>query len=163
MSTHSPIRKERLERLAPADCWNFGELRLKEDKWKRVPSWLVRWASRTGTRYLCSARAALVSPTQNTVLFSSPYTFSIPVQAAVLGHLSLSLCLWFHRCISPITIYRHLQRQNSSIAPHNCIQYTFLAMLWFNSLWSQEPMLHFFEKTESKTWIDKAHLIKLPL
>jgi hypothetical protein len=62
---------------------------------KAVLPWLVRWTSHAGARDLCSALAALVGPVQN--IFSSPYTFSIPLQAgqsAVLGRLSLSMCLW---------------------------------------------------------------------
>jgi hypothetical protein len=61
---------------------------------KGVLSWLVP----AGTRGYCSDLAALVGPVQN--IFSSPYTFQFlcphrPVagQAAVLGRLSLSVCL----------------------------------------------------------------------
>ncbi len=62
---------------------------------KEVLSWFVRWACRVGTRYFYYAfLAALVDPVQNTL--------SIPLfpfaqqagQAAVLGRLSLSVCLW---------------------------------------------------------------------
>ncbi len=46
----------------------------------------------------CSALAALVDLVQN--IFSSLYTISIPLspsgQAAVLGRLFLSVCLWWH-------------------------------------------------------------------
>ncbi len=42
----------------------------------RVLPWLVRWARRAGTRYVCPALAALVGHIQNT-FFSSPYTISI--------------------------------------------------------------------------------------
>ncbi len=67
---------------------------------KEVLPGLVRWACRAGTRYFCSALAALVGPVQN--VFSSPYINSnsfVPIvqqagQAAVFGRLSLSVCLW---------------------------------------------------------------------
>jgi hypothetical protein len=63
--------------------------------------YLVRWDCRAGTRDYCSALATLVGPVQN--IFSSSYTFSILLSpsaqqaglAAVLGRLSLSVCLWF--------------------------------------------------------------------
>jgi hypothetical protein len=63
---------------------------------KGVLSWLVRWASRAGTRDFCSSLAALVA--QNKIFFSSPvHYFSSFVQqagqAAVLGRLSLIVCL----------------------------------------------------------------------
>jgi hypothetical protein len=66
---------------------------------KGVLPWLVTWACRTGTRDFCPALAALVGPVQN--IFFIPYTISISLstspsklgKAAVLGHLSLSMCL----------------------------------------------------------------------
>jgi hypothetical protein len=65
-------------------------------------SWLVRWAGRAGTRYFCSALAALVGLVQN-IFFSTVHYFNafIPIaqqagQAAELGHLSLSVCLWLY-------------------------------------------------------------------
>ncbi len=65
---------------------------------KEVLSWLVRWAS---TRYYGSALAVLVGPYK--IFFphrTVHYLYSfVPIaqqagQAAVLGHLSLSVCLW---------------------------------------------------------------------
>jgi hypothetical protein len=67
--------------------------------YERVHPWLARRACRADTRDFCSALAALVSPVQ--------YIFFLPVhfnflsliaqqarQAAVLGRLSLGMCLW---------------------------------------------------------------------
>jgi hypothetical protein len=71
-------------------------------KW--VLPWLVRWACRAGIRDFCPALAALVSPIQN--IFTVHYFNSfVPIaqqagQAAVLGRLSLSLCLWSGRGVS---------------------------------------------------------------
>jgi hypothetical protein len=62
---------------------------------KEVLSWFVRWARRAGTRHFCSALvAALEGPVQNTI--SVPlFPFAQQAgQAAVLGRLSLSVCLW---------------------------------------------------------------------
>jgi hypothetical protein len=71
---------------------------------KGVLPWLVRWACRAGTRDFCPALAALVSPIQNifTVLCFNSF---VPIaqqagQAAVLGRLSLSLCLLSGRGVS---------------------------------------------------------------
>ena len=67
---------------------------------KRVLPWLIRWACRAGTRDFCSALAAQVGPVQN-IIFLAIYYFDPfvpiaqqPVQAAVLGRLSLSVCVW---------------------------------------------------------------------
>jgi len=69
---------------------------------KRVLPRLVLWACRAGTRDFCSALAALVGPVQN--IFSlAVYYFNIPLsliaqqagKVAVLGRLSLSMCLWY--------------------------------------------------------------------
>jgi hypothetical protein len=68
---------------------------------KGVLSWLVLWACRVGTRDLCSALAALWLA-QYKILFSLStvycYNSFVPIaqqagQAAVLGHLSISVCL----------------------------------------------------------------------
>jgi hypothetical protein len=48
---------------------------------KGVLPWLVSWACRAGIRDFCSTLAALVAPVQ-------------AGQAAVLGRLSFSKCLW---------------------------------------------------------------------
>jgi hypothetical protein len=65
---------------------------------------LVRWACRAGTRDFCPALAALVSPIQNilTVHYFNSFVPSAQQagQAAVLGRLSLSLCLWSGRGVS---------------------------------------------------------------
>jgi hypothetical protein len=68
-------------------------------KWPKVLSWLVRWAYRAGTRGFCSALAALVGPVQN-IFYLTVHYFNacVPIaqqagQAAVLGRLSLSVCL----------------------------------------------------------------------
>jgi hypothetical protein len=60
---------------------------------KEALSCLVRWACSAGTREFCSALAALVGPVQN-IFFSSFVPISQQAdQAAVLGHLSLSVSL----------------------------------------------------------------------
>ncbi len=71
-----------------------------------LPSWLVRWACRAGTRVL-PYLAALVGPLQNTFFLAIHY-FNAFVsiaqqagQAAVLGRLSLSMCLWYIPQIFP--------------------------------------------------------------
>jgi hypothetical protein len=66
---------------------------------KGVLPLLVRWACRAGTRDFCSSLAALVVPVQNIFFLAVHYFNSfVPVaqqagQAAVLGRLSLSVCL----------------------------------------------------------------------
>ena len=66
---------------------------------KGVLSWLVLWACRVGTRDFCSALAALVGPVQNMFFITIHYYNSfVPIaqqagQAAVLGRLSISVCL----------------------------------------------------------------------
>ncbi len=61
--------------------------------------WLARWACRAFTRDFCSALAALFGPEQNIFFLAVHYFNSfVPiaqqaVQAAVLGHLSLSVSL----------------------------------------------------------------------
>ena len=63
---------------------------------------LVRWACRDGTRDFCFALAALVGPVPNIFcLTSTLFQFFVPtthqaLHAVVLGHLSLSMCLWFY-------------------------------------------------------------------
>jgi hypothetical protein len=66
--------------------------------YERGPPLVVRVC----TRYFCSALAALVGPLQ-TIFFLTAHYFNsfVPIaqqagQAAVLGHLSLSVCLWSH-------------------------------------------------------------------
>jgi hypothetical protein len=61
----------------------------------------VRWACRAGTRDFSSALAALIGPVLN-IYFLTVHHFNSfePIaqnagQAAVLGRLSLSMCLWF--------------------------------------------------------------------
>jgi hypothetical protein len=61
---------------------------------------VVRWACRAGKRDVCSTLAALVGPVQN-MFFRTVYYFITFVliaqqagQVAVLGRLSLSVCLW---------------------------------------------------------------------
>ncbi len=66
---------------------------------KGVLSWFVRWACRAGTRDFCSSLAALVGLVQNIFFLTVHYLISfVPIaqqaeQAAVLGRLSLSVCL----------------------------------------------------------------------
>jgi hypothetical protein len=61
---------------------------------------MVSWACRAGTRYFCSALAALVGPVENFIFLTVHYSNSfVPIaqqagQAAVLGRLSLCVCLW---------------------------------------------------------------------
>jgi hypothetical protein len=64
-----------------------------------VLSWLVRWPCRAGTRDFCSALVALVGPVNFFFLAVHLSNSFVPVaqqngQAAVLGRLSLSMCLW---------------------------------------------------------------------
>jgi hypothetical protein len=64
---------------------------------KGVLPWLVLWACRAGTRYFCFALDALVAQNNNICFFT---IISIPLapktgQTAVLGRLSLGMCLWF--------------------------------------------------------------------
>jgi hypothetical protein len=67
---------------------------------KGVLPWLVRWACRSGTIHFCSAFAALFGPGQYNFFLTIHYFHSfVPIaqqawQAAVLGRLSLSMCLW---------------------------------------------------------------------
>jgi hypothetical protein len=66
---------------------------------EEVFPWLVRWSCRAGPRVFCSALAALVGPVQNIVFLTVHFFYSfVPIaqqagQAAVLGRLSLSMCL----------------------------------------------------------------------
>ncbi len=60
---------------------------------ERVLPWLVRWACRAGTRDFCSALAALVGPVQNFYFSSFVPVAQQAGQEAVLGRLSLSMCL----------------------------------------------------------------------
>jgi hypothetical protein len=67
---------------------------------KGVLPCLIRWACRASTRDFCSALAAIVGPVQNIFFLTEQYfNCFVPVtqqagQAAMLGRLSLSLCLW---------------------------------------------------------------------
>ena len=62
--------------------------------------WLVLWACSAGTKDFCSALAALVGTVQNIFFLTVDYfNYFFPIaqqagQAAVLGRLSLSICLW---------------------------------------------------------------------
>ncbi len=66
---------------------------------KRVLPWVVHWACRAVTRDFCSALAVLVGPVQNIFFLTVHYFNSfVPIaqqagQAAVLGRLSLNMCL----------------------------------------------------------------------
>jgi hypothetical protein len=66
---------------------------------KGVLPWLVRWARRAGTGDFCSTFAALVSPVENIFFLTVHYfNYFVPIaqqagQAAMLGRLSLSMCL----------------------------------------------------------------------
>jgi hypothetical protein len=67
---------------------------------KGVLSRLVRWACRAGTKDFCSALAARVGSAHN-IFFLAIHFFNSFVtitqqagQAAVLGRMSLSVCLW---------------------------------------------------------------------
>jgi hypothetical protein len=69
--------------------------RTQRGQMKGVFSWLVCWAFRSGTRDFCSALAAVA---QNKILLSSPVHYFSSFgqqagQAAVLGRLSLNVCL----------------------------------------------------------------------
>jgi hypothetical protein len=61
---------------------------------------MVSWACCAGTRYFCSALAALVRPIQNFIFFTVHYSNAfVPIaqqvgQTAMLGRLSLRVCLW---------------------------------------------------------------------
>jgi hypothetical protein len=60
---------------------------------KEVLSWLVRWACRAGTRDFCSALTALGGSVQNNLFPHSNFFDQQAGQAAVLGRLSLIVCL----------------------------------------------------------------------
>jgi hypothetical protein len=67
---------------------------------KGFHSWLVRWACRAGPIDICSALSALVGPVQNIffLVLNTLFQFLFPHrlaswQAAVLGRLSLGVCL----------------------------------------------------------------------
>jgi hypothetical protein len=67
---------------------------------KGILPWWVHWACRAGTRDFRSALAALVGQLQNIFFLTVHYFDSFvpiaqqPGQAAVLGRLSFSTCLW---------------------------------------------------------------------
>ncbi len=67
---------------------------------KGVLPWLVRWACRVGTQEFYSALADLVSSVENLCFLTVHNSNSFVLiaqqagQAAVLGRLSLSMCLW---------------------------------------------------------------------
>jgi hypothetical protein len=67
---------------------------------KGVLSWLVGWACRADTRDFSSALAAPVGPVQNIFFLTIRYLNSFdpiaqqPGREAVMGRLSLSMCLW---------------------------------------------------------------------
>jgi hypothetical protein len=90
----------RLERGGP--CWRLklrwmGTQRVQRKE--EVLPWLVRWACRTCTRDFCSALATLFGSLQYIFFPAEHYFHSfVPItqqadQAAVLGHLSLSVSL----------------------------------------------------------------------
>ncbi len=85
-------------REGPAD-WKLKQLGSQRVHLNRVLTWLVRWSCRAGTRDFCPALAAPVGPVQN-ISFLAVHNFNSFVliakqagQAAVLGRLSLSMCL----------------------------------------------------------------------
>ncbi len=66
---------------------------------KRALPWLVRCACRAGTRDVCSALTALVGSTKYLLLAVHYFNSFVPIaqqagQAALLGRLSLIMCLW---------------------------------------------------------------------
>ncbi len=67
---------------------------------KVVVSWFVRWACTACTRDFCSALTVLVGPVQTNFFLAVQYYSSfVPIaqqagQAALLGRLPLSVCLW---------------------------------------------------------------------
>ncbi len=74
---------------------------------KEVLPWLVRLTCRAGTKVFCSALAA-VGPVQHicfhTVHYLHPF---VPIgqqaaQAALLGRLSLSVCLWYRQALAGV-------------------------------------------------------------
>ncbi len=93
------FRPERLERGGP--CWllKLRWMGTQRVQMKGVLPWLVRWACRASTRGFCSTLAAIVGLVQN-ICFLTVHYFSsfVPIvqqagQAAVLGFLSLSICV----------------------------------------------------------------------
>ncbi len=95
------LTRERLQ--SSGLCWllKLRWMGTRRVQMKGVLTWLVRWACRAGPRDFCSALAALVGPVQN-IFFLTLHFFNsfVPIaqhsgQAAVLGRLSLSVCLWF--------------------------------------------------------------------
>ncbi len=86
-------------RMAPADCWNWGEWRLKEYKWKGSFLGLDSLGSSCQNERLYPSLAALVSPVQN-IFFLTIHFFNLcvpiaqqPGQAVVQGRLSMNVCL----------------------------------------------------------------------
>jgi hypothetical protein len=65
---------------------------------KGVLPWLVCWAVQDGTKDICPALAALVSPVQNSFFFTVHFfNACVPIaqqagQAVVKGRLSLNMC-----------------------------------------------------------------------
>ncbi len=94
--TTENIRNRRRRRAD--ETWQYSSEN-RNRKWPKVLSWLVRWAYRAGTRGFCSALAALGGPVQNIFnlivhYFNSCVSIAQQAgQAAVLGRLSLSVCL----------------------------------------------------------------------
>jgi hypothetical protein len=62
--------------------------------------WVVCWAFRACTRYICPALPALVGPIQKIFFLTEDYFNSFvqiaeqAEQAVMLGRLSLNMCLW---------------------------------------------------------------------
>jgi hypothetical protein len=90
---------------------------------KGVLPWSVRWACSPGTRDFCFTLAALVSQVQNifflTVLYFNSFA---PIalrlgQAVVLGHLPISMCLWFCDSLTAVAEKRtYKYRQTTNMA-----------------------------------------------
>ncbi len=66
---------EKLERGGPCRLLKLNCIGTRRVQMKAVLSWLVRWASRAGTRDFCSALTSLVGPVLK--IFSSPYIISL--------------------------------------------------------------------------------------
>ncbi len=93
------VEPERVEMGDP--CWllKLRWMGTQREQMKEVLSWLVHWTCRAGTRDFCSALAAPLPSRKYCLLTIHYFNSFVPNaqqagQVAVLGRLSLSVCLW---------------------------------------------------------------------
>ncbi len=109
---------ERLNRSGPCIKMKLRWMGTQRVQMKGVLPRLVRWACRAFTWDFCSDFAALVSPVHQVR------------QAAALGRLSLSMCLW----TTPVKI---VQNKNDCFASWTNILSNVTANIWENKDWQQ--------------------------